>query len=131
MKNLRIAPCGMNCNLCIAYLREKNKCPGCREMDAYESSYGRKCIIRSCDVLKENKMNFCSDKCDKYPCRRLRNLDKRYKTKYGMSMIENLRAIQTAGIRTFMKNETSRWTCSHCGGTICVHRGDCYSCGKK
>lgn len=25
-----IAPCGMNCGTCIAYLRDKNKCPGCR-----------------------------------------------------------------------------------------------------
>lgn len=26
-----IAPCGMNCGTCIAYLRDKNKCPGCPE----------------------------------------------------------------------------------------------------
>jgi hypothetical protein len=25
-----VAPCGMNCGICRAYLREKNKCPGCR-----------------------------------------------------------------------------------------------------
>jgi len=24
-----IAPCGMNCGICLAYLREKKKCPGC------------------------------------------------------------------------------------------------------
>lgn len=24
-----IAPCGMNCGVCIAYLREKNRCQGC------------------------------------------------------------------------------------------------------
>lgn len=28
-----IAPCGMNCSICMAYLREKNKCPGCRGND--------------------------------------------------------------------------------------------------
>ena len=32
-----IAPCGMNCNICMAYLREKNKCPGCREIDINKS----------------------------------------------------------------------------------------------
>ncbi len=25
-----IAPCGMNCGTCLGYLREKNKCVGCR-----------------------------------------------------------------------------------------------------
>ncbi len=28
-----IAPCGMNCSICMAYLRGKNKCPGCRGID--------------------------------------------------------------------------------------------------
>jgi len=25
-----IAPCGMNCGACIAFMRDKNNCPGCR-----------------------------------------------------------------------------------------------------
>lgn len=125
-----IAPCGMNCSICLGYLREKNKCPGCRTIDAYESSYGRKCIIRSCQILKENNWKFCSAKCEKYPCLRLRNLDKRYRTKYNMSMIKNLENISINGIRTFVKNEKEKWTCPECGGTICVHRGICYTCRK-
>ncbi len=28
-----IAPCGMNCGICLAYLRTKNVCPGCRVND--------------------------------------------------------------------------------------------------
>lgn len=126
-----IAPCGMNCGICLGYLREKNKCMGCRKMDAYESSYGRKCIIRSCQILKTHKMKFCSDKCETYPCRRLKNLDKRYRTKYGMSMIENLEHIKQLGIREFMRNEKQRWTCSECGAAICVHRASCLGCGTK
>ena len=86
-----IALCGMNCSICMAYLREKNKCP--------------------CDNLK--------------------HLDKRYRTKYNTSMIENLENIKQLGIRKFIKNENAKWSCSDCGGTICVHKGYCYSCGKK
>jgi hypothetical protein len=123
-----IAPCGMNCGICLGHLRDKNQCPGCRKKDAYESSYGRKCIIRSCQILKENNWKFCSDKCDKYPCLRLRNLDKRYRTKYNMSMIENLENIKENGIRKFVKSEKARWACPECGGTICVHRGHCLIC---
>jgi len=123
-----IAPCGMNCGICLGHLREKNQCSGCRNIDAYESSYGRKCIIRNCQILKENNWKFCSAKCDKYPCLRLRNLDKRYRTKYNMSMIENLENIQANGIRAFVRSEKARWTCTKCGGTICVHRGHCLVC---
>jgi hypothetical protein len=32
-----VAPCGMNCGICIAYLREKNKCPSCRGDDINKS----------------------------------------------------------------------------------------------
>lgn len=47
-----------------------------------------------------------------------------------MSMIENLEYIKNFGIEKFLENEDVRWTCSECGGTICVHKGYCYSCGK-
>jgi hypothetical protein len=46
-------------------------------------------------------------------------------------MIENLENIKELGIRKFVRNEKVRWSCSECGGTICVHKGYCYSCGKK
>lgn len=28
-----IAPCGINCGICLAFLRDKNTCMGCREFD--------------------------------------------------------------------------------------------------
>ena len=131
MKNNLIAPCGMNCGICLGYLREKNKCPGCRDRDENKPGYRVKCIIKNCPVLKENKMKFCSDKCDKYPCKRLKNLDKRYRTKYGMSMIENLENIKKFGIRNFVNSEKTRWKCKKCGSIICVHRNFCLKCGEK
>ncbi|HNU96261.1 MAG TPA: DUF3795 domain-containing protein [Candidatus Magasanikbacteria bacterium] len=131
MKSNLIAPCGMNCAICLGYLREKNHCPGCQKTDAYESGYGRKCVIRSCAILKQKRMKFCSDQCEKYPCKRLKNLDKRYRTKYNMSMIENLEFIKDNGIRMFIKKEKEKWTCKKCGGTICVHRKLCLKCGNK
>ena len=87
MKSKLIAACGMNCNLCISYLRDKNKCPGCRLMGIENASrsnkkYCRKCVIRNCSFLKEKNLKFCSLKCTSYPCKRLKDLDKRYKTKY-------------------------------------------------
>ena len=120
-----IAPCGMNCGICVGYLREKKKCPGCNE-----SSLDKRCRIRNCKNIKNNQSGFCFE-CEKYPCSRLKQLDKRYKMKYGMSMIENLENIKNLGLKKFIIKEETRWTCSECGGIICVHRGYCYQCGNR
>jgi hypothetical protein len=130
MKSSLIAPCGMNCGICMAYLREKKKCPGCRGSNENKSFSCANCKIKNCIELNKNNLKFCF-KCKKFPCERIKYLDKRYRTKYNMSMIENLENIKKLGLREFVKNEKIRWTCSQCGGTICVHRGYCYNCGKK
>lgn len=128
-----IASCGMNCRLCWGFIREKNNCPGCFRKDlngTKKSEYRSTCIIRNCTHKKSGKSAFCSESCGKFPCRRLKQLDKRYRTKYGMSMIENLKMINEKGIRFFIRNEKLKWTCKECGGLICVHRPACVSCGR-
>ncbi len=126
-----IAPCGMNCSLCLGFQREKNKCLGCRKISIYKPNYCIKCVIKSCQILEEKKMLFCSDKCEKYPCKRLKDLDKRYKTKYRMSMLQNLEDIKKLGIKKFLENQKNRWTCKKCGELLCVHRNFCLNCGNK
>ena len=125
-----IAHCGMNCNICTAYLREKNKCPGCRLFNKNEPVSIAKCKIKNCAILERSKLKFCFE-CEEFPCDKLKHLDKRYRTKYNMSMVENLEYINKFGIRKFIKNEKVRWACPKCGGVICVHKGYCYSCGEK
>ena len=56
--------------------------------------------------------------------------DKRYRTKYAMSMIENPESIKKIGLSAFIENEKERWRCIKCGGVICVHRGYCLHCGE-
>ena len=123
-----IAPCGMNCGICMAYLREKNKCPGCASVDPYKRSYRRECTVRNCETIKSNQSGFCYE-CSAYPCRRLKQLDKRYATKYSMSMIENLEIIKNEGIAVLLVREEEKWKCPECGGVISCHNGICYSCG--
>ncbi len=129
-KDLIIAPCGMNCGICMAYLRDKNKCPGCRGEDTGKSKSCLNCNIKNCEELKNNHLEYCFS-CAQFPCAGIKHLDKRYRMKYAMSMIENLENINILGIRKFIKNEKARWTCSECGGTFCVHKGYCSACGKK
>jgi hypothetical protein len=125
-----IAPCGMNCGICRAYLREKKKCPGCLGEDTNKSASCLNCVIRNCETIKGGQSRFCFD-CEKYPCEPLRRLDKRYRTKYVMSPIANLENIKNFGLGAFIENERERWKCPKCGGVICVHRGCCANCGSK
>lgn len=130
MKEELIAPCGMDCGICLAYLREKNSCPGCRDDNTPKSTYRMNCVIKNCEVIKTNESGFCFE-CDKHPCKRLKQLDKRYRTRYSMSMLDNLEHIRDFGLADFVVKERERWQCSKCGGTICVHRGHCFSCGER
>jgi hypothetical protein len=129
-KTFLIAPCGMNCRLCYRYIRDKEACPGCRGDDSLKAISCFRCRIKNCEKIVNAGLKYCFG-CDRYPCVRLKNLDKRYRTKYGMSMIDNLESIRKSGIRRFIRNEKERWTCPKCGGTICVHSPRCPSCLKR
>lgn len=130
MKKELIAPCGMNCGICVAYLRENNKCPGCRGEDSGKPITRIRCKIKNCKSNQSNEARYCF-KCERFPCNSLRQLDKRYRTKYNMSMIGNLEDIKKIGIRAFVRNESVRWACPKCNGTICVHNKECYDCTKS
>jgi hypothetical protein len=47
---------------------------------------------KHCAKIRNNKIKFCFE-CEGFPCDRIKTLDKRYRTKYGMSMVENLKEI--------------------------------------
>jgi len=112
-KNL-IAPCGMNCELCLHYLRKNNKCLGCYRGKKIN---GRclKCGIKLC---QNRRGDYCFN-CHKFPCQRLKRLDKRYQERYGMSEIANLITIREKGIESFLAREEKKWVNSK--GTYCVH----------
>ena len=126
-----IAPCGMNCGICVAFFgytmrgeKRKHSCDTCRSRKS-QCAF----IKKECDKLATNQIEYCFE-CTDFPCKNLRTLDRRYKNNYGMSMIENLKYVQANGIEKFLKNEERRWKCLNCGGTICVHNRTCYDCGK-
>lgn len=125
-----IAPCGMNCALCSAFQREIKQCPGCNGKDTYKPFHCVKCIIKHCDNIRQSKSKLCYE-CVKFPCARIRQIDKRYRLKYNMSMIENLQYIKANGMDIFIKQEIEKWTCKECGALICVHKNKCLTCNGK
>lgn len=125
LKTELIAPCGMNCGLCMSYLRDKNTCAGCRAGDAGKAKSVLACTIRSCETVADS--GTCAD-CTTLPCPRLRRLDARYRQKYRMSMLENLRVIREQGVESLVESERTRWACPECGGVQCVHTAECVYC---
>ncbi len=125
-----VAPCGMNCGLCVAYRREKNPCPGCRVDEGTKAKTRFHCRIKTCEKLRRGKARYCFA-CESFPCDTLIHLDKRYRSKYGMSMLDNLEKIRESGIRQFVKKEKAKWTCPSCGGLLCVHKAQCELCDYR
>ena len=133
MEEKLIAPRGMNCGVCINYLSMKKDlhkqgshrryCAGCIPR-------GKNCTYMkgSCNLLEKGLVRFCLE-CDQFPCKRLKALDKRYRDKYHMSMIENLEFIQEHGIERFLEKENAKWRCPDCGDTVSCHTGLCMKCG--
>jgi hypothetical protein len=130
LKSSLLAPCGMNCGLCWAYQREKNKCAGCNSNSLDKPQYCLRCPIKYCEMHSGSKTKLCYA-CQDYPCKRIKHIDKRYRTKYGMSMIENLNSIKENGIRKFVETEKQKWICPNCKNIICVHKKTCIVCGKE
>lgn len=79
--------------------------------------------------MSKEEIRFCFE-CGQTPCKNLDRVDRRYRSRYNMSMVENLKEIQTRGIEIFLKNQEAKYQCSRCGDVVCVHDGKCYSCGQ-
>jgi hypothetical protein len=92
-----VAPCGMNCTLYKdyqAYINNKakekgktNHCPGCpiRNKNCY--------IKRDRPKLRKKQINSCHQS-PQMPCSNLEHIDRRYKERHNMSMVENLKQIK-------------------------------------
>ena len=123
-----IAPCGLNCAVCIGHLRSRNTCPGCRIEDRPKPKTRVICLIKTCEKRLSGEVENCAD-CSQFPCFYLARLDKRYRTKYGTSPVENLLRIKDIGIDRYLAEEQQKWTCPECGGLLCMHKPQCLSCG--
>jgi hypothetical protein len=130
-----IAPCGMNCGICKAFFlaysrgvpKQRGKvthCTGCIPRN-------KNCFIkRGCKKLAKNEVRFCFE-CEVLPCKNLDRVDRRYRQRYGMSMVENLRELKEKGVEEFLRIQREKYRCPECGDVVSVHDGKCYVCGYK
>ncbi|XHH10440.1 MAG: DUF3795 domain-containing protein [Candidatus Bathyarchaeia archaeon] len=130
-----IAPCGMNCGVCKAYLAysrnvpykkgEVSHCSGCIERN-------KNCafIKKGCEKIRKKQFRFCYE-CPDMPCERLEKIDQYYSARYGMSMVENQKMMKEKGVDVFLRSQTERYKCPSCGDVVSVHDGKCYACGLQ
>lgn len=123
-----LAPCGMNCLVCYVHLKKKKPCQGCRAADESQPGHCRVCKIKIC--AGEHGMAFCSD-CPDFPCAVIKRLDRSYRQRYAVSLVENARRREEVGMEAFLKEEKARWICAACGGVVSLHDRVCAVCGEK
>jgi len=128
-----LAPCGINCGVCKAYLAYSRgvlkkrgsvtHCLGCLPRN-------KNCFIkRGCAKLSKNMVRFCFQ-CNTMPCSNLDRVDRRYREHYGISLVGNLREIEENGLEAFLKSQEAKYKCPECGDVISVHDRKCYLCRR-
>ena len=100
------APCGMNCMVCFAHCSTKKACGGCLGTDESKPGHCRTCLRKNCAA--ERELSYCYE-CSDFPCRRIRDLDRSYRKRYGVSLIEQSLFVKENGIELFLENERKRY----------------------
>lgn len=122
-----IAPCGLDCSLCVAALRKEEPCPGCWGEGGGKSEHCAKlCKIKFCPEREKLSDGYCSQ-CSRYPCEYLLALEDKYQHQWPLkeSPVGNLELIKKVGMAEFLRQEAEQWRCPECGKIICVHTGTC------
>ncbi len=130
IEDIMLAPCGMNCAVCYKHVgvrKYAKPCEGCLKGDLGKPEHCRTCNIKNCAQQKGYVHCF---ECADFPCKLIKNLERSYIKRYGVSLIENSRSAKEDGISAFMEADRRKWTCSQCGGAFSLHDKVCSECGK-
>jgi hypothetical protein len=60
--------------------------------------------------LAKNEIKF-SFECKNMPCDNLNRLDRRYRKRYDMSMVENLKDLTEKGMKKFLRVQEEKYEC--------------------
>jgi hypothetical protein len=130
-----IAPCGINCGVCRAYLaysrgapKKKGQVTHCQGCVARNKNCAF--IKKRCEKIRKKQIRFCYQ-CQDMPCRRLAHLDERYRLRYSMSLVENQKMIQKKGVEQFLESQAEKYRCPNCGDVVSMHDNKCYACGYQ
>lgn len=120
-----LAPCGVVCTACVGRLKQTGRCGGCLGPEEHMSARCRNCDRKACAGAKG--LTWCFE-CEEFPCKRIKTLDKSYRTRYGVSLVQNGLDAREMGVEAFLAGQRQRWLCPECGGIVCQHDGICRDC---
>jgi len=123
-----LAPCGVNCLACYMHLRKKKPCLGCLGQENSKPEHCRICKIKTC--TKNKGVDYCFS-CSMFPCEIIKRLDKSYRTRYQISIIEDAIKLRAIGSKWYLQEERKRWKCSACDGIVSMHDKVCSECGEE
>ena len=123
-----LAPCGIDCGVCYVHLKNKKPCLGCWGQDDSKPQHCRQCKIKVCAM--EQGIDFCSS-CSSFPCAIIKRLDKSYRQRYQVSLVDNALRQKRVGAKQHLSEEREKWMCVDCGGVISLHDRVCSECGKE
>lgn len=127
IESIMFAPCGMNCMICYKHCASKSPCPGCLRSGTEKPEHCRKCKIKAC--IRGKGYSYCYD-CTGYPCKQIKNLERNYNARYGISLMRNNQIVKEKGMAEFMEQQKERYTCPECGGIIPLHNSECSECQR-
>ena len=121
-----VAPCGVICLACGAYLNKKSPCAGCRALDEEHMRKScRACAKKKCAF--DQGLTWCFE-CARFPCARIKSLNARYVQNYDVDLVQNGRDARE-NMDAFLAAQRARFTCGLCGGVIDQHHRRCGECG--
>lgn len=127
LTEIYLAPCGVACRLCMAFQRKRKPCVGCLR-EGPKPNHCAACAIKECPEKRGDPSLSCGA-CGRFPCRRIRDLSKRYAAKYGEDLVALLRRREDEGLRAALDYLERRWRCPSCGDYLCMHDKACGRCG--
>ena len=134
--------CGLYCGACPALVANEAEqvpetarrwdikpgeplCNGCKS--GVESVYCQDCQIRQC--AQDKQIEFCVE-CDEYPCQQM--IDFRNDSHpHHSAVLVNLSRIQKIGVRNWLTEQKSRWSCPECGTRFTWYDETCEQCRSK
>lgn len=87
---------------------EGKQVPRLRGKRYFQALSKTKCGIKNCMNFRKNELEFCYE-CGEFPCKKIRNMDTRYRTRHNVSTMENLEDIKRLGLEEFVTNQKIRW----------------------
>jgi len=100
-------------------------CRGCKS--GVESVYCKKCDLKSC--AEDKRVEFCCD-CDDYPCSKLTDFVDDQHAHHSV-VLRNLSRIKKIGVRNWLTEQKTRWSCPECSTRFTWYDQACAQCGGR